>query len=154
MVVGVRKSVRSHQLDHRAAQPELGGQRQVGGGGADLHADPPGLDDAPDVRADVGQLLGGEPERDGPALAGLEPDPPEAAQLADRAGDRRLLVTHVELDHLVAGTLTGVGDVDADRHRVAGGRELRPVKAEPSTPKVVYERPNPNGHSGATGAST
>ena len=72
MVEGVRKSRPLDQLDDRAAQPELGGQRQVGGGGADLHADAPGLDDAAEVRADVGELLGRQAEGDRPALAGLE----------------------------------------------------------------------------------
>ena len=86
---------------------------------------------------------------------GSSRDPPEAAQLEDRPGDRRLLVADVELDDLVAGDRAGVRDVHADRHRVAGRRELGPVEAQADRrSNVVYERPNPNGHSGATGPST
>ena len=52
------------------------------------------------------------------------------AQLADRAGDRRLLVADVELDDLVARDGAGVRDVDPDRHGVAGRVEDRPVHAQ------------------------
>ena len=69
----------------------------------DEHADEAGLDHAPVVGAGVGELLGRQPERDRAALAGLEADAPEPAQLDDRARDRRLLVADVELDDLLAG---------------------------------------------------
>jgi glucosamine-6-phosphate deaminase len=129
--VGSRQVVLSLlELDDRTAEQELGGQRQVGGGGADLHADTPGLDDAAEVRADVGELLGGEVEDDGPALTGAEVHPPEAAQLADRAGDGRLLVADVELHHLVAGHGAGVRDVGPDGDDVAGRVEDGPVDAQ------------------------
>ena len=65
----------------------------------------PGLDDAPVVGADVGELLGRDRERYRAALAGLERDAAEPAQLEDRSRHRRLDVAHVELDDLVPGAL-------------------------------------------------
>ena len=91
------------QLDGRADERELRGQRQVHRRPADEDPNRAGLDDAPEVGVEVSELLGREPEGDGPALAGVEMEPPEPAQLLDRAGDRRLLVADVELDDLVAG---------------------------------------------------
>ena len=67
------------EVDDRAAQLETGCQRQIGGGGPDLHADVTGLHHAAQVCADVRELLGGEPEDYRPALAGLEVQSPEAA---------------------------------------------------------------------------
>ena len=78
----------------------LSGQVHRRRAGADR--DRAGLDDPAVVRPDVRELLGREPEGHGPPLAGLERDPPEAAQLEDRPGDRRLVVADVQLDDLVA----------------------------------------------------
>ena len=91
------------QLDGRADERELRRQRQVRRRPADEDPDRAGLDDAPEVDVEVGELLRRQPEGDGPALARLEVEPLEPAQLLDRAGDRRLLVADVELDDLVAG---------------------------------------------------
>ena len=53
----------------------------------------------------------------------------ETTQLADRARDRRLLVTDIELHDLVAGPLTDVDDVDLDGQLAVERRHDRPVQA-------------------------
>ena len=142
------------QLDDRPDEGEDRGQRQVGGGATDLHADAARLDDSVVVGVGVGELFGGEGERDRPAFARLEADAPEAAQLEDGPGDGRLLVADVQLDDLVPGSRAGV-------RRRRRGSSRRPRRGESvrssagrSSRNVVYERPCPNGQSGATGPST
>ena len=118
------------ELVDGADEHHLGGQWQVRRGPPDMDPDPARLHD-PAVRGvDVRQLLGRELEDDGPALAGFEVDPPEAAQLEHRAGDGRLLVADVELDDLVRGPGPGVGDVGPDREGVARRLEDAPVEPE------------------------
>ncbi len=143
------------ELDDGPDEGDVGRERRVDRRPADEQPDRPGLDDPPHVDVDVRQLLGREPERDGPALAGRQVEPLEAAQLADRPRDRRLLVADVELDDLVAGARAGVRHVDPDRRpcRRSSARMLLSTRRW-SIVNVVYDRPWPNGQSGDDVPST
>ena len=106
---------------NRARRPD------VPAGCAHLDATGPAID-PPAVAIDVptGEVAeaDGEPGRRG--LAGCEDEPREPAELADRPVDGRLGVGEVELHHLGAGPVAGVGDVDLHdqlavaRHRRRG----------------------------------
>ena len=82
-------------------------------------------------------------------------DPTEAAQLQNRARDGRFLVTDVELDDLVGGPRpVFVRDVRPDRQRVTGRPRMPRSSRSWSIVKQLYDRPCPNGQSGATEPST
>src|SRR5665811_447985 len=69
------------QVDRGPDELELRGEGQVGRRAPDEDADEAGLDDPSVVGADIGELLGSQPERNGPPLARRQPDPAEPAQL-------------------------------------------------------------------------
>src|SRR4051812_37111954 len=80
------------QLDGRAAQRHARRQWKIVRRGPDAETDRPGLDDPPVVGTGIGELFGREPERHRPAFPGAQRDPTETPELADGAGDRRLVV--------------------------------------------------------------
>src|SRR5450759_3697121 len=99
------------QVDRGPDELELRGEGQVRRRAPDEDANEAGLDDPSVVDADIGELLGCQPERNGAPLARRQPHPPEPAQLQNGTRDRRLRIADVELDDLVAMSITGVGDL-------------------------------------------
>ena len=80
------------KLDDRPDEGEDRGQRQVGGGATDLHADAARLDDTVVAGVDVGELFGGQGERDGSGIR--RPRGGRAGSRAARERDGRLTPPH------------------------------------------------------------
>ena len=142
------------KVDDRPDEREDRGQRQVGGGATDLHADAARFDDTVVAGVDVGELLRGQGECDGPAFAGLEVDAPEPAQLptgrATDASSSRTYSWTTSSPARVPVFVTSTRIVTASPGRVEVVRSSRRW----SILNVVYESPCPNGQSGATDPST
>ena len=103
-------------------QIDVGGERRVFAGVADANHKFAGIDD-PFLRGLIPIAEGAriETKSDVFGLAGIETNFLEAFQLALRTIGLRGRIGDVELSHFSAGDAAGIGDVEADGDRGAGG---------------------------------